>query len=160
MAKQIHEEVGATEMANEMTLWETLIQSIMWNSSAKIEWNKDLNNKKGGYETTGNVTEQGIFKFFKEEIGFEGIIEQQEKLNEDNTLCVVPFTSKRKRGSVVVRDPSQEGTDKEVRVYCKGAPDFFLMEATEESDMSYPEMTKIAFGNEEHDINDECDVPS
>jgi hypothetical protein len=47
-----------------------LIESIVWNSSARVEWDKDLKNAKGdkvepGYTTAGNVTEQGIFKFFK-----------------------------------------------------------------------------------------------
>jgi len=33
-------------------------------------------------------------------------------------LCIVPFDSQRKRGSIVV-----EREDGSVRVYCKGAPD-------------------------------------
>lgn len=41
-------------------------------------------------------------------------------------MLVISFTSSRKRASIVVRDPSKEGTEQEVRVYCKGAPDILF----------------------------------
>ena len=31
----------------ETTCWDTLIQSIVWNSSARVEYDKDLKNDKG-----------------------------------------------------------------------------------------------------------------
>ena len=45
-------------------------------------------------------------------------------------MAVVEFTSKRKRASIVIRYPENAGTDKEVRVFCKGAPDM-LFDLTE-----------------------------
>jgi len=61
--------IGRTSIG-ETTCWDTLIESVVWNSSARVEWDKDLKSAKGdkvepGYTTAGNVTEQGIFKFFK-----------------------------------------------------------------------------------------------
>jgi len=51
-------------------------------------------------------------------------------LTEENTLTVISFTSSRKRASIVVRNPELAGTNKEVRLYCKGAPDMVLDTAT------------------------------
>ena len=76
--------------------------------------------------TKGNVTEQGIIKFFMNEMGGEGCIDFKKSLTAENTLCVIPFTSTRKRGSIVVRNEACAGTDQEVRVYCKGAPDMLF----------------------------------
>ena len=109
---------------------------MIWNSSAKVQENK----KTGELETAGNVTEQGIFKFFASDCGLEGLIKLKDELSQENILQIVPFSSKRKRGSIVVRNPTMIGKKGEVRVYCKGAPDFFLMEADSSSDMTYPEM--------------------
>jgi Ca2+ transporting ATPase len=47
-------------------------------------------------------------------------------LTEENLLQTISFTSSRKRASIVVRDPSKEGTNQEVRIYCKGAPDMLF----------------------------------
>lgn len=47
-------------------------------------------------------------------------------MTEDNTVSVIQFTSSRKRASIVVRNPNLEGTDREIRVYCKGAPDMLF----------------------------------
>jgi magnesium-transporting ATPase (P-type) len=47
-------------------------------------------------------------------------------LTTENTLSVIQFTSSRKRASIVVRNPELEGTENEVRVYCKGAPDMLF----------------------------------
>jgi len=44
-------------------------------------------------------------------------------LTEENILTLISFTSSRKRATIVVRRPEAEGTNNEVRVYCKGAPD-------------------------------------
>jgi magnesium-transporting ATPase (P-type) len=80
-------------------------------------------------------------------------------LKEENILQVVPFSSKRKRGSIVVRNPNLEGSKGEVRVYCKGAPDFFLMDADPNSDVVYPEMTFVQSEAGEHSLEDTADVP-
>jgi len=104
-----------------------LTEGILWNSSARIELNDYSDDKQTGeYITKGNVTEQGIIKFFMNDMGGRGCIDFKKDLTEDRVLCVVPFTSTRKRGSIVVRYPDLEGTDQEVRVYCKGAPDMLF----------------------------------
>lgn len=56
----------------------------------------------------------------------EFCVGKKADLTEDKILCVVPFTSKRKMGSIVVRQIDKVNSDKEVRVYCKGAPDMLL----------------------------------
>jgi len=73
----------------------------------------------------------------------KSLLEFKDKLTEENTLCVIPFTRESKRGSIVVRNPDLAGTSHEVRVYCKGAPDFFLMENSDSNDMSYPELSAV-----------------
>lgn len=45
-------------------------------------------------------------------------------------MLEAPFSYSRKRGSVVIRNPKFKGTDREVRVYCKGAPEILLENAT------------------------------
>jgi len=72
----------------------------------------------------------------------------KDKLTKENILCIIPFSSLRKRGSIVVRNPDLKGTDQEVRVYCKGAPDVFWMENVENSDVVYPELTHIRTEND------------
>lgn len=107
--------------------WDTMLEGILWNSSARIEKNDGSDpNVTSEYVTKGNVTEQGIIKFFMSSIGASGCLGVKDQLQGENVLCVIPFTSKRKRGSIVVRNPDQEGTDQEVRVYCKGAPDMLF----------------------------------
>jgi len=60
------------------------------------------------------------------QLGAQGCIDKKNELTEDITLCIVPFTSTRKMGSIVVCRPKKQGQKDEVRVYCKGAPDFVL----------------------------------
>jgi len=72
----------------------------------------------------------------------------KDKLTKENILCIIPFSSLRKRGSIVVRNPDLAGTNQEVRVYCKGAPDVFWMENVENSDVVYPELTHIRTEND------------
>jgi len=43
---------------------------------------------------------------------------------------LISFSSKRKRASIVVRNPSKRGTDQEVRIYTKGAPDMLFDKLT------------------------------
>jgi len=56
-------------------------------------------------------------------LGAEACIDQTNKLNQENVLQTISFSSKRKRGSIIIRQPEHEGTDREVRIYTKGAPD-------------------------------------
>jgi len=108
-----------------------LIEGVLWNSSAWIEKNdgKDPNVTEE-YVTKGNVTEQGIIKFFMNSMGSNYCVTKKNSLDDSNILCIVPFTSKRKMGSIVVRQQDKIGTDKEVRVYTKGAPDMLLLKVT------------------------------
>jgi magnesium-transporting ATPase (P-type) len=56
----------------------------------------------------------------------EGCIKQRLKLTDQNTLELISFSSSRKRASIVVRNPEKRGTNQEVRVYTKGAPDMLF----------------------------------
>ena len=118
LAKNVHESLGSS--------WDALIRGIMWNSSARIELNDHKDpNEKGEYVTRGNVTEQGIMKFFMAIEGGAGCLSVKHELADENLLQVISFSSSRKRASVVVRNPNESG-DKEVRVYTKGAPDMLF----------------------------------
>jgi magnesium-transporting ATPase (P-type) len=62
---------------------------------------------------------------------FEYVADFQKKLETDELVMTrVAFTSTRKRASIVIRQPQFEGTDKEVRVYTKGGPDFLMPDVT------------------------------
>ena len=104
--------------------WTTLYESVLLNSQARIELNDFKDPKETQeYITKGNVTEQGLLKFFMNSLTARGCLQVKRSLTDEKILCVVPFTSSRKRGSIVVRREELRGTDREVRVYCKGAPD-------------------------------------
>jgi len=130
------------ESVGSITCWETLMQSVIWNSSARVEKEKIDKKETGKYITAGNVTEQGIFKFFSNG-DLKSLLDFKDTLTEENTLCTIPFTRESKRGSIIVRNPNLAGTSHEVRVYCKGAPDFFLEKMESTGDMSYPELTSV-----------------
>jgi len=126
LAIQVKEAVEGTEVSGK-SAWQIILEAILWNSSARIEKNDGSDpNVTSKYVTKGNVTEQGIFNFLISAITAEGCIQLRDSLEESNVLCVIPFSSKRKRGSIVLRNPEKEGTDEEVRVYCKGAPDMLF----------------------------------
>lgn len=112
LSKQVSQEMGFA--------YNDLLEGIMWNSSARIE------KEEGVWVTKGNVTEQGLIKFFMNTIDAEGCIKQRLKLTDSNTLELISFSSSRKRASIVVRNPERAGTDQEVRVYTKGAPDMLF----------------------------------
>lgn len=57
----------------------------------------------------GNVTEQGIIKFFNKVMSGQECLDQRNKLTEENTCALISFTSKRKRASVVVKYPAKAG---------------------------------------------------
>ena len=109
------------------SVWDMLVEGVLWNSSARIEKNDGQDkNITDEWVTKGNVTEQGLIKFFMGVMGAEGCVGKKHELADENILTVIAFTSSRKRGSIVVRNPAKAGTDQEVRVYCKGAPDMVL----------------------------------
>jgi magnesium-transporting ATPase (P-type) len=56
-----------------------------------------------------NLTGACIIKFFMGELGAEGCIKKMNELTDDNTLCIIPFTSTRKMGSIVVKRPNRQG---------------------------------------------------
>ena len=45
------------ESVGSITCWETLMQSVIWNSSARVEKEKIDKKETGKYITAGNVTE-------------------------------------------------------------------------------------------------------
>jgi len=107
--------------------WNQLVEGVLWNSSARLERNDGSDPAvTEEFLTKGNVTEQGLLKFFMGVLGGQGMLDEKARLTEENTLTIISFSSSRKRASIVVRYPEHEGTDREVRVYCKGAPDMVL----------------------------------
>lgn len=136
LAQQCSQELGQAYL--------DMFQGVMWNSSARIEKDED-----GEWCTKGNVTEQGIIKFFMNNEGAEGCNEKRNSLTDENTLALISFSSSRKRASIVVRDESKAGTNGEVRVYTKGAPD-----------MLFPLCTGVIDGNGDvQGVSDQCDAP-
>ena len=102
----------------------------MYNSSARIEKNEEDDKDKTPYMTKGNVTEQGIIKFFMNQFNKDSgntaekagkaMLDAKLKVNEKNDgLDIVEFSSSRKRASIVVHHGDG------VRIYTKGAPDRF-----------------------------------
>ena len=78
---------------------ELITESIVWNSTAYIE-----TNDSGMKETTGNVTEVGLLKYLTHsKVNTEKMIEQREK---NDIIFKLPFNSKRKRATTVIRHPS------------------------------------------------------
>lgn len=69
-------------------------------------------------EYQGNVTDQGILKFFAGNMGMEAVRSKMLERTQDTVLTDVPFDSQFKRTTTVVL--RKDGT---VRVYTKGAPD-------------------------------------
>lgn len=129
------------------SLWDVLRQSIFYNSDAYLERDEKA---KHGYKTAGNVTEQGIFKFFQEVIPGQEILAQQAELTNQNIeLMRIPFTSSRKKASVVIHQPKYEGTDHEVRVYTKGGPDYIMHLVT----------NFLAANGEVQPIDETCTLP-
>lgn len=59
-------------------------------------------------------------------LGGEGIIDKSRELTDERKIEVIKFESKRKRASIVIRNPNLEGSENEVRIFCKGAPDFVI----------------------------------
>lgn len=131
LVKEVKEDTENVDV-NGQSVWQFLMEGVMWNSSARVEKN-DGKDKMVTDEwlTKGNVTEQGLFKFFMGIMGGQGVLDKKNALTEENTISVIQFTSSRKKASIVVRNPDLEGTDREVRIYCKGAPDMVLDTTTQ-----------------------------
>jgi magnesium-transporting ATPase (P-type) len=109
-----------------MNIWDILVEGVIWNSSAWIEKNDNKQNvNEPDYITKGNVTEQGIIKLFMKAMSPTWCLNKMSDKKDDMILCNIPFTSKRKMGSIVVRRAGAD-RDHEVRVYTKGAPDMLL----------------------------------
>lgn len=96
--------------------WKILTEGILWNSpDTQFEKNEDP--KKNGttdpYILTGNVTEQGMFKFFGWLMTPQGVLDTQKQGQtlQESSKGIVSFTSVRKRASYVIRRPEMEGTD-------------------------------------------------
>ena len=103
------------------------MSGVLWNSQARIERNDGFDPLiKDEFLTKGNVTEQGLIKFFMNVVGGQSCIDHRLALKEEDLLMTIAFTSSRKMASIVVRNPDEEGTGKEVRVYTKGAPDMMF----------------------------------
>jgi Ca2+-transporting ATPase len=106
------------------SVWDALLEQITWNTDVFVDVNDGKDAKeKDPKKLSGNVTEKGLLTFFKQVIDYDGIEQSQALLKDGRRLNEVAFTSSRKRASIVVTQPGKEGTDQEVRVYTKGAPD-------------------------------------
>jgi Ca2+-transporting ATPase len=117
--------------------FDDLFESAMWNSSARIE------HSEGQWVTKGNVTEQGIIKFFMNVKGAEGCISKKNDLAEEDQLQLISFSSSRKRASIVVK--RGDG----VRVYTKGAPDMLFQYLT----------GVLNSDGQVHGLNDSASIP-
>ena len=92
-------------------------EGIVFNSTATIELKDD-----GRKETIGNVTECGLINYLvKSDLDVESKL--SERRNDIDILFSIPFSSKRKRATTVIKHPSQAG---KVRVFCKGAPEMVI----------------------------------
>jgi len=104
-----------------------LVEGFFWNSTARIEVNQDAKTRAAEpFVLEGNVTEQGIIKFFMNVMDGQACIDNRNRLTEDNTCALISFSSSRKRASIVVRYPAKAGQPDEVRIYTKGAPDMLF----------------------------------
>lgn len=83
------------------TAWDCIVEGVLWNSSARIERDPECNQ----FVTKGNVTEQGLIKYFMTLLQAEGCMSKRNELTEENTLTIISFSSSRKRASIVVRNP-------------------------------------------------------
>ena len=91
-----------------INLWTVLKESILWNMKAFIERNKvpekdRKDGEKEDYLVRGNITDQGVLNFFKATMGEEPIIAYMDEIKaEGKTLLKIPFSSSRKKQTIVV----------------------------------------------------------
>jgi magnesium-transporting ATPase (P-type) len=128
LAKEFNAKADAvTPEGMKESLMDLIFSSIMWNSTAFIEHLTDpekiKENRGQEYATRGNVTEQGIIKFLAKIYDFQACIQRRNDLSDDDTVAIIPFSSKRKKASIAVLNRHTNM----VRVYSKGAPDMLLL---------------------------------
>jgi magnesium-transporting ATPase (P-type) len=89
LVKEVKEDTEVVDV-NGQSVWQFLMEGVMWNSSARIEKN-DGKDKMVTDEwlTKGNVTEQGLFKFFMGIMGGQGVLDKKNALTEENTISVI-----------------------------------------------------------------------
>lgn len=99
-------EASSIVQVGHKSAWDCLVEGVLWNSSARIEKNDGSDPEvTDEFVTKGNVTEQGLIKFFMKLLGPQGCIDKRNELTEENTLTIISFSSSRKRASIVVRNP-------------------------------------------------------
>lgn len=96
---------------------ELIAEGVLYNCSATIEVKDD-----GSKQTIGNVTEIGLINYLVG-AGIDAESMLKMKKNDVEIIFQIPFSSKRKRQTTVIKHPSQEG---KVRVFCKGAPEIVI----------------------------------
>jgi len=69
------------------SIWDIIVEAVMWNSSARVEKNDGKDpDVKDEWITTGNVTEQGLLKYFMHDIGGQGVVSTKNQLTDTNLL--------------------------------------------------------------------------
>ena len=68
------------------------------------------------------MTEVGLINYLVD-AGFDAEAKLKERKDDVVPVFGIPFSSKRKRQTTVIKHPSQEG---KVRVFCKGAPEIVI----------------------------------
>ena len=100
---------------NQLPSAELFVEGVLFNCSARIE-----KNDFGHFEPKGNVTEQGLIRFFMDfSIPCNEIIRKKE----DRVEVFIPFNSARKRACTAINHPDKPGT---IRVFVKGAPEMVI----------------------------------
>lgn len=95
---------------------ELIGESVLYNCTATIEEKED-----GSRPVIGNVTEVGLIKYLtSSQFDAESMLKSKKNVE---VVFSIPFSSKRKRQTTVIKHPSQQG---KVRVFCKGAPEIVI----------------------------------
>jgi magnesium-transporting ATPase (P-type) len=117
---------GIDSGESEKKRYQLLMENVFWNKTNLT--GIEMNEVTKEYVSKGNATEQGIFNYFMEAESVEECIAKINELKNYEVLEFVKFTSERKKSSIAVRFAEKEGQDDEVRVYCKGAPDWMIVD--------------------------------
>lgn len=97
---------------DDSTIWDLLNEGVLWNSSAWIEKNDGKDPQiTSEYVTKGNVTEQGIIKFLINASSASQCVQKKSELTDEKIEAIIPFTSKRKMGSIVINQQFKMGTE-------------------------------------------------
>ncbi len=113
-----------------------IVDSVLYNCTSYIEEKKpedlakelDSVKKSQKYAAMGNCTEQGLIRFFMENIKNNDIIltKQNQRTSDQYLRASIPFDSKYKMSFAAINIHSQ-GV---VRIFGKGAPDFLISHCT------------------------------